>query len=389
MMEQVMTEFEYTGYAQDILFGAGAINSLPDLVGRYGWKTILLITSASHKRTGTVDTLTSLLGERVSATVDDTQPHVQEEQLNQVIDIAADNQVDAIIGLGGGSVLGMAKATSDAMHERLTGTLAREAPPLEPTKVPTLMIPTTYAGSEMTSVYGVSRVIDGVRKKMTVSGRNIVPRGVIYDPELTLNLPLDITGTSAMNALAHCFEAMYSRKRNPLSSAAALAGIKSIGESLPKVFDDPNDVAARSDLLNGAFLAGSALSQVAMAIHHGTCHVLGGTLGVPHGVANTIVLPRALQFNADAAVDELAEAAFVLDLADKSTDKRAAVQRLIEWLTNLIDELGLPSRLRDVGVSEKDLPAVAEIALAGNPVKNNPREVSSQAEMESFVRSLY
>jgi maleylacetate reductase len=384
-----MSAFEYSGYAQDIVFEPGAVARLGSVVERFGWRRVLLCTSGSQRRNGHAELAESSLGARRSATFDRVRQHVQEEQVNEIAAIAKDRNVDAIVALGGGSVLGIAKAVSDALHEARAGYSGLQAGPLEPAEVPTIAIPTTYAGSEMTSVYGVTRVVYGVPRKLTVSGRNVVPRVVIYDPTLTLDLPAALTTTSAMNALAHCFEALYSMKRNPLSTAAALEGIRAIGESLARCYADGRDLDARSQLLEGAFLAGTALSQVAMAIHHGVCHVLGGTAGVPHGIANSIVLPHALRFNRGAAARELASAAVVLGLSAQDDAPDRSTGGLIDWLDGLVAEIDLPTRLRDYGVQRDQLPELARIAFDGGPVKNNPRPVESASEIEGFLSAMW
>jgi alcohol dehydrogenase class IV len=383
-----LASFRYSGHAQEILAGTGSAGQLQQLLEPYGWKRYLFLTSGSHVRNGNAGVVESALGSEIAASSTSIQPHVQQEQVDEILEIARLNEIDAIVALGGGSVIGMGKAISDRMHELRTGNLAREAHPLEAAEVPTVMLPTTYAGSEMTSVYGVTGPVDGVRRKITVSGRNIVPRVVVYDAELTMEMPAQLTGTSAMNALAHCFEAIYSPKRDPLSTAAALRGIRAIGLALPDAIADGRDLDARERLLDGAFLAGSALAQVQMAIHHGVCHVLGGSAGVPHGVANTIVLPHALRFNREVAQNELAEAAITMDLAQRSDSKLDAANRVIEWVERLGLELGLPSSLSEYGVSTDQIPELARIALDGGPVKANPRPVESQAEMESFLREM-
>jgi alcohol dehydrogenase class IV len=385
---KIVTQFSYAGHAQDIVFESGAARELERILSPYSWKRYLILTSGSHVRSGNADRVQSALGNRVAALFDTVKPHVQIEQVEDVLGLALAHDVDVTLALGGGSVIGMAKATSDRLHEARTGVLARNAHPLEGPSVPTIMLPTTYAGSEMTSVYGVTGPVDGVRRKMTVSGRNIVPRVVVYDPELTVGMPAELTGTSAMNALAHCFEALYSAKRDPLSSAAALGGIRSIGLSLATACRNGSDVGARSDLLEGAFLAGSALAQVQMGIHHGVCHVLGGSAGVPHGVANTIVLPHALRFNRVAAKSELAEAAISMDLATRRDDRQVAADRVIDWIDGLSNELGLPKRLSEQGVDERQIPDLARIVMDGAPVKANPRRVESQQEMEQFLQRM-
>lgn len=383
-----MTGFRFAGHAQDIIFGVGATDGLQQTLEPYSWSRILFLTSGSHVSSGNADRVELALGDRLAARFRAVQPHVQVEQVHEAMDVAQQHAVDAIVALGGGSVIGMAKAVSDRLHETRTGVPAREDHPLKSAVVPTVMLPTTYAGSEMTSVYGVTGPVDGVRRKMTVSGRNIVPRVVVYDPELTVGMPPDLTGTSAMNALAHCFEALYSAKRDPLSTAAALRGIRAIGLSLGVACRHGDDIQARTDVLEGAFLAGSALGQVQMGIHHGVCHVLGGSAGVPHGVANTIVLPHALRFNRDAAKQELAEASISVDLATRADDPGEAADRIIEWIDSLGTELELPKRLSEQGVSKQQIPDLARIAIDGGPVKANPRKVESQEEMESFLRRM-
>lgn len=383
-----MNQFSFSGHAQDVLFGAGKALEIDDVVQRFGWKRVMVFTSGSHVRNGNMSRIDQALGDRVVARFDNVQPHVQAEQVHDALAIAREHSVDVIVGLGGGSVIGMSKAINDRLHEAHTGTLAREADPLTGPVVPTVILPTTYAGSEMTPVYGVTGPVDGVRRKITVSGRNIVPRVVIYDPELTADMPWQLTGTSAMNALAHCFEALYSAKRDPVSSASALRGIRAIGLALPRLYEKGDDIDARGHVLEGAFLAGSALAQVQMAIHHGVCHVLGGTAGVPHGVANTIVLPHALRFNRDVAREELAEVAVTLDLATRSDDQLEATDRVIDWLDRLDEDLKLPRRLGEYDIREDQVPKLARIAMDGGPVQANPRRVNSAEEMESFIRAM-
>ncbi|TVR68727.1 MAG: maleylacetate reductase [Sphaerobacteraceae bacterium] len=383
-----MTPFTFSGHAQEVVFGTGKTDDIARVIEPFRWTRAMFVTSGSHIRNGNAGRATAALGDLVVAQFDAVQPHVQAEQVSEALTLASEHEVDVIIGLGGGSVIGMAKALSDRLHEQRTGALALDADPLTGPVVPTVILPTTYAGSEMTPVYGVSGPVNGVRRKITVSGRNVVPRVVIYDPSLTIDMPWQLTGTSAMNALAHCFEALYSAKRDPVSSASALRGIRAIGLALPRLYNQGDDIGARGDVLEGAFLAGSALAQVQMAIHHGVCHVLGGTAGVPHGVANTIVLPHALRFNREVAAAELAEVAITLDLAARQDDHLESADRVIAWLDELCRDLDLPRRLGDYGVTEAQVPELARIAMDGGPVQANPRPVKSADEMETFIRAM-
>ena len=257
------------------------------------------LTSGSARRAGHVTAVAAAIGDRLAAVYDRTAPHVPENQVAEALALAEQHQVDAVIALGGGSPIGLAKATAQALEQRRGGGPARAAYPTDQPHVPVVAIPTTYAGSEMTAIYGATREIDGVARKTTVTDPKVAAKLVVYDPLLTLDLPPELTALTGINALAHCVEALYSVTRNPLSSAAALSGARAIARALPRCYANGRDVAARSEMLMGAHLAGASLASVTMALHHGICHVLGGTAGVPHGVANAIILPHAMRFNLD------------------------------------------------------------------------------------------
>src|SRR5262249_34388568 len=192
---------------------------------------------------------------------------------------------------------------------RLTGLSAQTAAPIDQPLIPVVAIPTTYAGSEMTPVYGVTHHTGGTARKITSSSPKSVPRLTIYDPLRTLDLPQRLTAGTGINAVAHCIEALYSITRNPLSTAAAIGGLRAIAHALPRCYAAGDDVEARTEMLQGSFLAGVALSNVAMGLHHGVCHVLGGTAGVAHGDANSVMLPHVMRFNRDATAPQLAQAA--------------------------------------------------------------------------------
>jgi maleylacetate reductase len=237
-----LNEFRYTGYAQEIVFGPGALARLGEAVERFGWQRLLLCSSASLRRDGTIATIERALGERLVAIFDRTQSHVPESQVTEAVKIAEWAEVDALIGLGGGSSLGIAKAVAFALEERRGNRSAWLSSPVIQPLVPVVAIPTTYAGSEMTPLNGVTRQVDGVARKLTVSDVRIVPKLVIYDPRLTLSLPPPLTASTGINALAHCIEALYSITRNPLSTAAAVSGVRAIMHALPRCYAAPGDL---------------------------------------------------------------------------------------------------------------------------------------------------
>jgi alcohol dehydrogenase class IV len=196
-----------------------------------------------------------------------------------------------------------------------------------------------------------------------------------------------MTASTGINALAHCVEAVYSITRNPLSTAAALQGVGHLTRALPRAVADGDDIDARTELLLGAYLAGTAISTVKLGLHHGLCHVLGGTAGVPHGIANSIMLPHVMRFNADATAPELAAVARAMGVAGQSDSQLA--EQAAQAVYDLIAHMGLPQRLRDVGVAEADLPHLAEIALKSPTVQNNPKSMTDAAQTETVFRAAW
>ena len=367
-----MDAFNYVSFAQEVIFSAGALTQVGEAADRLGWKRLMLCTSHSMKLNGSVDRMQATLGDRLVAVFDCVQPHVQDTQVDEVLALATQHEVEAVIGLGGGSPIGMAKAVgSRAM-------------------LPIIAIPTTYAGSEMTAVYGVTLSRENPPRKVTVNDPKFAPRLVIYDPELTLDLPPGMTASTGVNALAHCLEALYSKTRNPLSTAAARKGVEYIYNALLKCYQDGNDLAARTEMLTGAHLAGLSLASVSMGLHHGLCHVLGGTAGVPHGIANSIILPHAIRFNADATATQLLPAAEAMGISSNEISPMA-VEMLAQKIFELVGSMNLPQRLRDAGVAlkESDLPRLAQMAFENRTVQNNPKPITEPAQIETLLRNAW
>lgn len=383
-----MSEFHFTGYAQEVIFGSGSLAGLNEAVTRMGWRRLLLCASASARRSGVLELLENMLGERLIATYERAQAHVPAGQVDEVAKLARELNIDALIGLGGGSPLGLAKAASFALEDRRGADQAGLSPFVQPL-VPVVAIPTTYAGSEMTPVYGITRVIDGQARKLTVSDPRIAPRLVLYDPQLTLNLPPVVTASTGINALAHCIEALYSPTRNPQASAVAVSGVRAIMAALPQCYAAGDNLEARDEMLEGAYLAGSALAHVNMALHHGLCHVLGGTAGVPHGIANSIILPHAMRFNLDVTAPQLVPAAEAMGVSAAGRAPEAVVAEAIERVNDLIRHMDLPQRLRDAGVREADLPRLAELAFQSRTVQSNPKPIADAAQLEELLRTAW
>ncbi|HEU0000985.1 MAG TPA: iron-containing alcohol dehydrogenase [Ktedonobacteraceae bacterium] len=384
-----MREFRYTSYAGEIIFGQGSIVRLGEAVDRFAWRRLMLCSTGSLRRNGSIALVEKVLGERLVVTYEHVQPHVPDFQVAEAVNFALEHEADAIIGLGGGSPIGMAKAVSFALEERRVGKSAKASVPTEQPLVPVIALPTTYAGSEMTPIYGITHHNGETTRKVTVTDVRVAPKLVMYDPLLTLNLPPAMTASTGVNALAHCIEALYSITRNPLSTAAASAGVRIIFNALPRCFARGDDLEARTEMLMGAYLAGTALSTVAMGLHHGLCHALGGSAGVPHGIANSIILPHAMRFNLDATASQLAPAAEAMGISLAGRSAEEAVGEAIAAIYALIGQMKLPQHLRDVGVAEHDLGRLAQVALQSSAVRNNPKPIIEAAQIESVLRAAW
>ena len=330
-----MTAFVYTSLAARIVFGAGRIAELGAEVQRLGAKRVLLLCTPG--RAAMVQTLSK--GMAVAGVFDRAVMHTPLPLVEEARQLARKLEADACVAVGGGSTIGFGKA------------IALES------GIPVLAVPTTYSGSEMTTLWGVS---EG-RTKKTGRDPKVLPRTVIYDPQLTLDLPPAVSAASGMNAIAHCAEALYAHDGNPIVSLMAEEGIRALASALPRIVSNPANVEARTDALYGAWLAGMTISTTSIALHHKLCHILGG-FGLPHAETHAIVLPHALAYNAPAASEAMKRIEHALGGND-------APGRLF----SLLKGLKLPTRLADVGMKQEDLERAARMAVeAPYP---NPRKV--------------
>ena len=267
---------------------------------------------------------------------------------------AALGAADCLVALGGGSTIDTAKAVSAE------------------TSLPVVSIPTTYSGAEWTDFFGVRD--PGRRQRGGGAGARVA--GIVYEPQLTLELPRAQTVGTALNALAHCAEALYVRGRNAAADAHALEGARLIGSALPRVVETPRDLAARTELLQGACHAGAALAGSMLALGHAMAQALGGRYGLPHGAMNALCLPPALRFNREVAADAIAR----LGEALGTEDPAARVEELAR--------LGGFERLRDHGVPEGELAGVAAAVVQRAGTKANPRP-ATPAQVEELLRSIW
>jgi alcohol dehydrogenase class IV len=245
--------------------------------------------------------------------------------------VLKDTGADCLVAIGGGSTTGLGKALAYR------------------TDLPQIVLPTTYAGSELTSILGQTE--GGV--KTTLTDPKVQPEVVLYDPELVATLPVAMTVTSALNAMAHAAEALYAQNRTDYTNKLSTDGLRSFVQGLPDVLANPGDLRAREDTQRGAWACGSVLGLVGMSLHHKLCHTLGGTFDLPHAETHSVILPHAIAYNARAAAAELQP---ILDILGGTNAGTA--------LHEFAVSLGAPLALRDLGLAESDLDRAADLAVA-------------------------
>ncbi len=335
--------FTYDGVPQRVLFGLGTLARLGAELQRLSTARVLLIAGGAHK--AVADDLAVTLGDVVAARLHEVRQHVPEGLAAHASDVARDAEADGLVTVGGGSATGLGKAVAHELG------------------IPLITVPTTYAGSEATAVYGITG-----QHKRTGRDERVLPKVVIYDPALTASLSAHTSGTTGFNALAHCVEALYAPGANPVSSLLAVEGLARLAASLPVVVTAPTDMNARSDALYGAYLAGSALAVAGTALHHKLCHVLGGTFGLDHGEVNAVLLPYVTAYNAPAAPAALRDAALALASVDSRSADAAA------RLRDLAAQLDLPVSLAAIGMPAEGLDTAARLAVDAVRT-DNPRPV--------------
>jgi alcohol dehydrogenase class IV len=333
-----MRAFTWTGLPSRVVFGQGTLAQLPDELERMGLKRLLVLATPQQEKEA--QALAARLGGRAAGVFAGAVMHTPVDVSERAVAMATELGADGTVAVGGGSTIGLGKAI--ALR----------------TDLPQVAVPTTYAGSEMTTILGET----AGGEKRTQRTLKVLPELVIYDVDLTLSLPPALSATSGLNAIAHAVEALYAPDTNPVVALMAEEAIGALSRGLPRVVASPRDVEGRSDALYGAWLCGAVLGMVAMSLHHKLCHVLGGSFGLPHAETHAVVLPHATAYNAAHAPDAMARIARALGTGDAATG-----------LHELAKRLGAPVALRDLGLKEADLDRAAEIA-SRDPYAN-PRPI--------------
>ncbi|MGY1625188.1 maleylacetate reductase [Geodermatophilus sp. SYSU D00965] len=352
----MIAPFTYSALPMRVVFGAGSLAKLPEEVTALGLTRVLVLCSPEQEDTG--KQVAGALGDRAAGVLPEARMHVPIEVATRARDLARELGADGCVAVGGGSAVGLGKAI--ALEHGL----------------PVIAVPTTYAGSEMTPVWGLTEA----GAKRTGRDLRVLPRSVVYDAELTLTLPAGLSATSGLNAIAHAVEGLYAPDATPIVSLMAEEGARALAAALPAVVADGSDLDARGEAQYGAWLCGAVLAATTMSLHHKLCHTLGGTLDLPHAQTHTVVLPHALAYNQPATPQAVAALSRAL----------GGVPDPARELWELAGRLGAPRSLAELGMQEQDIGRIAELAVAGGAGSSyrNPRPVTRDG-VEALLRAAW
>ncbi|MEH3036439.1 MAG: maleylacetate reductase [Sphingomonas adhaesiva] len=345
-----MRAFVYQPLQTRVVFGDGTLARLPEEVERLGLHRVLVLSTAAQA--GEAERVRAMMADACAGTFTDAAMHTPVTVTDEAMALVRSAGVDGVVAIGGGSTTGLGKAIAWR------------------TDLPQIVIPTTYAGSEMTPILGETE--NGV--KTTRSSPRILPETVIYDVALSRGLPPGLSATSGLNAIAHAVEALYARDRNPIIDLMAEEGVRALAAALPDIAADPDDGEARAQALYGAWLCGCCLGAVGMALHHKLCHTLGGSFDLPHAETHAVVLPHALAYNGPAVAPAMAALRRAL-----GTDDPARA------LFDLAGTLGAPQSLRGLGMPDDGIDRAVDLAMA-NPYWN-PRPLDRAALQATLRRA--
>jgi maleylacetate reductase len=325
-----------------VVFGVGAVDRVGGEVSRLGATAVLLIVDGAALAAG--DAIAAALGGRLAGRIREVVQHVPVAVADAAVEQARATRADLVVSVGGGSATGLGKAVALS------------------TGLPLLAVPSTYAGSEMTPVWGLTSTVDGASAKRTGRDERVRPKVVVYDPALTASMPVGLSAASGLNAMAHLMAALFATGASPIVAAVAEEGVRVLAGALPRVAAAPVDLAARSDALYGAWLAGWSFGATGSGLHHKLCHVLGGSYDLPHAQTHAVMLPHTTAFLAPAAVGAAARVSRALGGVDA-----------VEGLAALGRSLGVPASLTELGFDPARIDDVARAVVAARP--NSPRPV--------------
>ena len=360
-------------------FGPGARKELPTVVASRGWKKALVVTDKGLMKFGVAKMVLDVLDEANIAyeVFDDVKPNPTVSNVTAGIEACKKAEADFIIAIGGGSSMDTAKGIGVVVtNPEFADIVSLEG--VAPTKnkcLPIVALPTTAGTAAETTINYV--IIDETKqKKMVCVDPNDIPCVAIVDAELMYSLPKSLTAATGMDAMTHAIEGLITKGAWELSDMFEIKAINMIHRYLPVAVEDPTNPEGRNGMAVAQYVAGMAFSNVGLGVDHGMAHPMSALHDVPHGVACAILLPTVMRFNAPAALDKYVDIAKALDVYTPGMTKEEAADAACTEIENLSRRVGIPAHLSDLGITEADIDALADQAIADVCTPGNPREVT-------------
>ena len=374
--------------------GSGTIEELHEVAQTVDATDALIVCGPTTGQTEEViEPVRDALGDRYRGIYDSVESHVPIDNVERAITVADEHDTDLLVSVGGGSAHDTAKAISimraeggnphDYKVTRQDNELV--APELPASKTPIVAVPTTLSAAELNGAAAITDAETG--EKMIVTDEKATPKAAIYDPELGIHTPTSIIAATGMNAIDHTVEMVYSRHHTPFTDATALRGLRMLREGLPKTIEEEENLKARETVLAGSALSGFGMEK-GVCLNHAICHILGGKFGVPHGDANSIIMPHGMRFNLDATTDRQALLAEALGVSDSSRSEEYNARQAIQEIETLRDEIGAPAKLRETTVEKDDFEVIAAEAIQDLPITNNPKSVT-EADIRDILEQAW
>ena len=378
-----------------VIFGAGSVRSLSDELDRLGSRWLLLTTPSVSEKTPLAEQVMELAGPRWVGTYSRSSQHVPLRNVLEATRMARRLEVDGLLALGGSSIADLAKAVAMCLAEDITDSQGLEGmriefrypktvrlPEMSGTPPPIVTLPTTLSAGEFTHGFGVTHE----RIKRIYLQRPVTPKVIVLDPELTVSTPQWLWASTGIRAVDHCVESLYSISAQPVTDALCLDGLRRLVHNLPISVTDPGNTEARAQCQVGAWESFFGIVNVMSGLSHGLGHQLGAWCNVPHGMTSCVLLPQVMRFNLDHAV---APQARIGEILGAQGDENARAEFAASLLEEFIAGLGLPTRIRELGVDRSDLRLVARSAMEDMVVNNNPRPVNSLSEVTALLEAAY
>ncbi|MGE7906807.1 iron-containing alcohol dehydrogenase [Peribacillus sp. NPDC094092] len=380
----------YFRIAETLITGTGSIAQIGEQAKKLNATKVIIVTDKIIRQTGLLSKVTeplATLGFKADI-IDDVVPEPPFENLEQMVTEMEGKGYDLLVGVGGGSALDITKVLSVMLTNKGNVRDMVGIEKIENPGVPTILVPTTSGtGSEVTYNAIFTDTRDMVKKGIV--SPYLLPKVAIVDAELTLTLPPAVTAATGMDALVHAVESYTALRSDELTDGIALQAIKLISRSLRKAVYNGKDLKAREDMAMGSLLAGISLGNAGVGAVHALAYPLGGKFKVPHGVANSLLLPFVMKYNAVADLDKFAEVAKAMGENVEGLSLREASDRTVHTLAQLAEDVGIPSSLKDVGVTPSDIPALAEEASkVDRLLNNNPRWLTVK-EIQKIYEEAY